>query len=118
VYDRIIRLDQTFYWPINEELPKERLEKLASRCFTIETSLQEEGVAVIGYPDSEPRIKDARMLLKICDGMGLGEFLFHLQAIGDEARSDWPSFLRMARLGSLEDELSEDLNGDDHEVTD
>jgi hypothetical protein len=118
VYDRIIRLDQTFYWPINEELPKERLETLASRCFTIETSLQEEGVAVIGYPDSEPRIKDARMLLKICDGMSQGEFLFHLQAIGDEARSDWPSFLRMARLVPLEDEFSEDLPGDDHEVTD
>jgi hypothetical protein len=117
VCDRI-RLDQTFYWPINEELPKERLEELASRCFTIETSLQEKGVEVIGYPDSEPRIMDARMLLKICDGMSQGEFFFHLQAIGDEARSDWPAFLRMARILPLEDEPSEDLCGDDHEVTD
>ena len=117
MYDRV-RLDQTFYWPINEELPKERLEELASRCFTIETSLQEEGVVVLGYPDSEPRIMDARMLLKICDGMSQGEFLFHLQAIEDEARSDWPSFLRMAHLVSLEDELSEDLNGGEDGITD
>jgi hypothetical protein len=117
VYDRI-QLDQTFYWPISEELPKKRLEELASRCFTIETSLQEEGVAVIGYPDSEPRIMDVRMLLKICDGMSQGEFLFRLQAIEDEARSDWPSFLRMARQVSLEDELSEDLNGGEDGITD
>jgi hypothetical protein len=117
VYDRI-RLDQTFYWPINEELPKKRLDELASRCFTIETRLEEEGVVVIGYPDSEPRIMDARMLLKTCDGMSQGEFFFHLQAIEDEARSDWYSFLRMARQLSLEDEPSEDLFGDEDGITD
>ena len=117
MYDRI-QLDQTFYWPISEELPKKRLEELASRCFTIETSLQEEGVAVIGYPDSEPRIMDVRMLLKICDGMSQGEFLFRLQAIEDEARSDWPSFLRMARQVSLDDEVSEDLFGGEDGITD
>lgn len=116
--DDRIRLDQTYYWPISEELPKERLETLASRCFTIETSLQEEGVEVIGYPDTEPRIMDARMLLKICDGMSQGEFFFHLQAIEDEARSDWPAFLRMASQVSLEDEFSEDLFGDEDGITD
>ncbi len=117
MYDRI-QLDQTIYWPINEELPKKALKELASRCFTIEASLEEEGVVVIGYPDSEPRIMDAPMLLKISDGMSQGEFLFYLQEIVDEATSDWDSFLRMARMFSLEDELSEDLHGGEHGVTD
>ena len=117
MYERI-QLDQTFYWPISEELPKKRLEELASRCFTIETSLQEEGVEVIGYPDSEPRIMDVRMLLKICDGMSQGEFLFHLQEIEDEARNNWDYFLRMARQVSLGDELAEDLFGGEDGITD
>jgi hypothetical protein len=117
VYDRI-RLDQTRYWPVNEELSKKALEELASRCFTIEVDLEEQGSIVYGYPDYEARIEHVRMLLKICDGMSQGEFLFLWQAIGDEAKRDWPSFLRMARLVPLEDEPSEDLHGDDHEVTD
>jgi hypothetical protein len=76
------------------------------------------GIIVYGYPDYEARNKDVPMVLKISDGMSQGEFLFYLQAIGDEARSDWPSFLRMARLIPLEDELSEDLHGGEDGITD
>jgi hypothetical protein len=109
VNDRI-RLDPTLYEPVDERRPDRSPEELAGRCVTIET--------VYGYPDYEARIQDVRMLLKICDGMSQGEILFHLQAIEDEARSDWPSFLRMARQVSLEDELSEDLYGGEDGITD
>jgi hypothetical protein len=117
VNDRI-RLDPTLYEPVDERRPDRSSEELAGRCVTIEADFTEEGIIVYGYPDYEGRIKDVRMLLKICDGMSQGEFLFYLQEIEDEARSDWPSFLRMARLVPLEDEFSEDLHGDDNEVTD
>ena len=113
-----IKLDPTLYEQVGERRPDRSPEELAGRCVTIEADFSEEGIIVYGYPDYEARIKDVRMLLKICDGMSQGEFLFHLQAIEDEARSDWPSFLRMARQDYLEDELSEDLYGGDHEVTD
>jgi hypothetical protein len=117
VYDRI-RLDPTIYEPVNERLPKQSLEKVASRCFTIEVGLEEDGVLIIGYPDLESRNIEVPMLVKISDGISQGEFLFYLQEIEDEARNNWDYFLRMARQVSLEDELSEDLHGDEHEVTD
>jgi hypothetical protein len=117
VNDRI-KLDPTLYEQVGERRPDRSPEEFAGRCVTIEADFSEEGIIVYGYPDYEARIKDVRMLLKICDGMSQGEFLYYLQEIGDEARSDWPSFLRMARLVPLEDEPSEDLHGDDHEVTD
>lgn len=113
-----IRLDPTLYEPVDERRPDRSPEELAGRCVTIETDFSEEGIIVYGYPDYEASIQDVRMLLKICDGMSQGEFLFHLQAIEDEARSDWPSFLRMARQVSLEDELSEDLYGGEDGITD
>jgi hypothetical protein len=116
VYDRI-RLDPTIYEPVNERLPKQFLEKVASRCVTIEAGLEEDGVNIIGYPDLESRNIEVPMLVKISDGISQGEFLFYLQEIEDEARNNWDYFLRMARLVSLEDELSEDLHGDEHEVT-
>jgi hypothetical protein len=117
VYDRI-QLDQTSYWPVNEELPKKALEELASRCFTIEGSLEEEGVVVIGYPDSEPRIMDVPMLVKISDGTSRSAFLCYLQEIEYEARNNWEYFLRMARQVSLDDEMAEDLYGGEHGGTD
>jgi hypothetical protein len=117
VYDRI-QLDQTNYGPINRELPKKSLEELASRCFTIEASLEEGGVVVSGYPDSEPRNMDVPMLVKISDGMSQGEFLFYLQEIEKEARIDWDYFLRMSRGLPLVDEFSEDLFGNESGVTD
>lgn len=113
-----IRLDPTLYEPVDERRPDRSPEELAGRCVTIETDFSEERIIVYGYPDYEARIQDVRMLLKICDGMSQGEILFHLQAIEDEARSDWPSFLRMARQVSLEDELSEDLYGGEDGITD
>ena len=117
MYDRI-RLDPTIYEPINERQQKQSLEEIVSRCLTIEASLEEDGVIIIGHPDLESRNREVPMLVKISDGMSQGEFLFYLQEIEDEARNNWDFFLRMARLVSLEDELSEDLHGDDDEVTD
>jgi hypothetical protein len=116
VYDRI-RLDPIIDESINENLPKQSLEEIASRCLTIEVSLEEDGVMIIGYPALEWRNIEVPMLVKISDGISQGEFLFYLQEIEDEARNNWDYFLRMARLVSLEDELSEDLHGDEHEVT-
>jgi hypothetical protein len=113
-----IRLDPTLYEPVDERRPDRSPEELAGRCVTIEADFSEEGIIVYGYPDYEARIRDVRMLLKICDGMSQGECLFYLQEIEDEARNNWDYFLRMARQVSLEDELAEDLYGGDHEVTD
>ena len=91
VYDRI-RLDPTIYEPIDEELPKQFLEESASRCLTIEVSLEEDGVIIICYPDLESRNIDVPMLVKISDGMSLGEFLFYWRKIGEEARDNWDEF--------------------------
>ena len=91
MYDRI-QLDPKLYELANEELPKKALEELANRCFTIEPSLEEEGGLVFGYPDSDPRIQDVRMLIKIPDGMRQGEFLYYWRMIGEEARSNWDEF--------------------------
>ena len=49
VYDRI-RLDPTIYEPINEELRKQSLEEVASRCFTIEAGLEENGSTSSAIP--------------------------------------------------------------------
>jgi hypothetical protein len=110
VYDRI-RLDPKIYESINENLPKQSLEEIASRCLTIEVSLEEDGVNIIGYPDLEWRNIEVPMLVKISDGISQGEFLYLLQEIEDEARSNWDYFLRTARRSSLEDESSENLHG-------
>jgi hypothetical protein len=94
MYDRI-RRDPTIYEPIDERQRKQPLEEIASRCLTIEAGLEEDGVNIIGYPDLESRNREVPMLLKISDGMSLGEFLFYLQEIGDEARSNWEEFQLM-----------------------
>ena len=117
MYERI-RLDPKLYELANEELPKERLEELANRCFTIEPSLEEEGGLVFGYPDSDPRIQDVRMLVKIPDGMSQGEFLYYWRMIGEEARSNWDEFqLTIDREIQLTESLDTADRGE-HEDTD
>ncbi len=117
MYDRI-RLDPAIYEPIDERQRKQSLEEVASRCLTIEAGLEEDGVNIIGYPDLESRNIEVPMLVKISDGISQGEFLYLLQEIEDEARSNWDYFLRTARRSSLEGELSEDLCGGEHGGTD
>ena len=117
MYDRI-RLDPIIYEPVYERLPKQSLEEVASRCFTIEGSLEEEGVVVIGYPDSEPRIMDVPMLVKISDGMSQGEFLYYSRMIGEEARSNWEEFQLMIdnyvqQIESLDAEAGGELEDTD-----
>ena len=91
MYDRI-RLDPTIYEPTNERLRKQSLEEVASRCFTIEAGLEEDGVNIIGYPDLESRNIEVPMLVKISDGISQGEFLYYWRMIGEEARSNWDEF--------------------------
>ena len=92
-----IRLSDSGYEPTKEELLKKAAEGPVSRCFTIEASLEEEGIAVIGYPDSEMRDFDIPMLVKVPDGMSQGEFLFYWREIGQEARNNWDTFLLFSR---------------------
>ena len=94
MYDRI-RLDPAIYEPINENLPKQSLEEIASRCLTIEASLEEDGVIIIGYPDLESRNIEVPMIVKISDAMSQGEFLYYWRMIGEEARSNWEEFQLM-----------------------
>ena len=116
MYDRI-RLDPKLYEPVNEELPKKALEALANRCFTIEPSLEEEGGLVIGYPDSDPRIMDVPMLVKISDGMSQGEFLHYWRMIGEEARSNWDEFqLTIDREIQLTESLDAADRGEDKDT--
>jgi hypothetical protein len=91
VYDRI-RLDPIIYESINENLPKQSLEEIASRCLTIEVSLEEDGVMIIGYPALEWRNIEVPMLVNISDGISQGEFLHYWRIIGEEARSNWDEF--------------------------
>ena len=97
VYDRI-RLSDSGYEPTKEELLKKAAEGPVSHCFTIEASLDEEGVEVVGYPDSEMRDLDVPMLVKVCDGMSQGEFLFYWREIGEVARNNWGKLLYHLRL--------------------
>ena len=97
-----IWLDRSIYEPINEQLPEQSREEMASRCLVIEVSLEEEGVNIIGYPDEESRNKAVPMLIKISDGMSQGEFLFYWRKIGEEARNNWNQFLIMSRLATAE----------------
>jgi hypothetical protein len=117
VYDRI-RLDPTLYEPVGERRPERSPEELAGRCFTIEADLEEEGIIVYGYPDYEARNKDVPMVLKISDGMSQGEFLFYLQAIEDEARSDWDDFQLMIDRHTQLTESLDGADGGEHEDTD
>jgi hypothetical protein len=88
----------TEHEPTKEELLRKAAEDPASRCFTIEASLDEEGVIVIGYPDFELRDLDVPMLVKVSDGMSQGEFLFYWREIGEVARNNWDKFLYYLRL--------------------
>ena len=97
-----IKLSDIGYAPTKEDLLKKVVEGPVSHCFTIEASLDEEGVAVIGYPDSEMRDLDGPMLVKVADGMTQGEFLFYWREIGEEARNNWDKFLWMSRLSTAE----------------
>jgi hypothetical protein len=117
VYDRI-RLDPTIYEPVNERLPKQSLEKVASRCFTIEAGLEEDGVIIIGYPDLESRNIEVPMLVKISDGMSQGEFLHYWRIIGEEARSNWDEFQLMIDRYIQQIESLDAAAGVEHEETD
>ena len=101
--DRIWLRDSN-YEPTKEELLDKAAEVPISRCFTIEASLDEEGVAVIGYPDSELGDLDVPMRIKISDGMSQGDFLFYWRKIAEEARSNWATFSYYLRLYYSSDE--------------
>jgi hypothetical protein len=117
VYDRI-RLDPTIYEPTNERLPKQSLEEIASRCLTIEASLEEDGVLIIGYPDLESRNREVPMIVKISDGMSQGEFLYYWRMIGEEARSNWDEFRLMIDRHIQLIESLEAAEGGEHQDTD
>lgn len=116
MYDRI-RLDPTIYEPINEELRKQSLEEVASRCFTIEAGLEENGVNIIGYPDLESRNIEVPMLVKISDGISQGEFLHYWRMIGEEARSNWDEFQLMMDNYVQQLESLDAAAGGEHEDT-
>jgi hypothetical protein len=117
VYDRI-RLDPTIYEPINERLPRQSVEEVASRCFTIEAGLEEDGVTIIGYPDLESRNREVPMIVKISEGMSQGEFLFFWRMIGEEARSNWDEFHLMIDNYIQQIESLDAAAGAEHEETD
>jgi hypothetical protein len=117
VYDRI-RLDPTIYEPIDERLRKQSLEEIASRCFTIEVGLEEDGVLIIGYPDLESRNIEVPMLVKISDGISQGEFLYYWRMIGEEARSNWDEFQLMIDRHIQLTESLDAVDGGEHEDTD
>jgi hypothetical protein len=117
VYDRI-RLDPTIYEPLSERLPKQSLEEVASRCLTIEASLEEDGVIIIGYPDLEWRNREVPMIVKISDGMSQGEFLYYWRMIGEEARNNWDEFHLMVDRYIQQLESLDAAAGGEHEDTD
>jgi hypothetical protein len=117
VYDRI-RLDPTIYEPINDRLRKQSLEEVASRCFTIEAGLEEDGVNIIGYPDLESRNREVPMIVKISDGMSQGEFLYYWRMIGEEARNNWDEFHLMIDRYIQQLESLDAAAGGEHEDTD
>jgi hypothetical protein len=92
VYDDRIRLDPAIYEPINERLRKQPLEEIANWCLTIEASLEEDGVLIIGYPALESHDREVPMIVKISDGMSQGEFLHYWRMIGEKARNNWDEF--------------------------
>ena len=117
MYDRI-RLDPTIYEPVNKRLQEQSHEEVASRCFTIEAGLEEDGVIIIGYPDLESRNIEVPMLVKISDGMSQGEFLFFWRMIGEEARSNWDEFHLMIDRYIQQIESLDAAAGGEHEETD
>ena len=117
MYDRI-RLDPAIYEPIDERQRKQSLEEIASRCLTIEPSLEEDGVNIIGYPDLESRNREVPMLVKISDGMSQGEFLYYWRMIGEEARSNWEEFQLMIDNYVQQIESLDAEAGGEHEDTD
>ena len=117
MYDRI-RLDPTIYESTNKCLPKQSLEEIASWCLTIEASLEEDGVLIIGYPALESRDREVPMIVKISDGMSQGEFLHYWRMIGEKARNNWDEFHLMIDRHIQLTESLDAVDGGEHEDTD
>jgi hypothetical protein len=107
------------HWPSREDLLTKAAEGLASPCFTIEASFdEEEEVIVIGFPDSEMHDLEVPMRLQVTDGTSQEKFLYLLGEIEEEARNHWDRFLLYAGLDGRLTESSDEPGGSKRGGTD